>query len=138
MYNNFFRHIDIDPNNVHILDGNAKDLKKVCTARLLMSMRSSVSHIFLIKYINSFLPGVRRIRTQNQRSRWNRALHWRSVLNLIQFHFVPEISSLLLTYRYRNWSRWPHRFQRARLFSQLTHQNKDTECGHDQGRVRNL
>uniref|UniRef100_F1L9D1 Glucosamine-6-phosphate isomerase n=1 Tax=Ascaris suum TaxID=6253 RepID=F1L9D1_ASCSU len=30
MFNNFFRHIDIDPANVHILDGNAKDLAKEC------------------------------------------------------------------------------------------------------------
>lgn len=30
MYTNFFRHIDIDPKNVHILDGNAPDLEKEC------------------------------------------------------------------------------------------------------------
>ncbi|KAG7204916.1 hypothetical protein KM043_005308 [Ampulex compressa] len=30
MYNNFFKHIDIDPKNVHILDGNAVDLEKEC------------------------------------------------------------------------------------------------------------
>lgn len=30
MYENFFKHIDIDPKNVHILDGNAKDLVKEC------------------------------------------------------------------------------------------------------------
>lgn len=30
MFNNFFRHIDIEPSNVHILDGNAKDLKFEC------------------------------------------------------------------------------------------------------------
>lgn len=30
MYNNFFKHIDIDPKNVHILDGNAADLEKEC------------------------------------------------------------------------------------------------------------
>ncbi|XP_031839042.1 glucosamine-6-phosphate isomerase Oscillin [Nomia melanderi] len=30
MYNNFFKHIDIDPLNVHILDGNAPDLVKEC------------------------------------------------------------------------------------------------------------
>ena len=30
MFENFFKHIDIDPNNVHILDGNAPDLKKEC------------------------------------------------------------------------------------------------------------
>lgn len=30
MYNNFFKHIDINPENVHILDGNAPDLVKEC------------------------------------------------------------------------------------------------------------
>ena len=30
MWNNFFSHIDIKPENVHILDGNAPDLKKEC------------------------------------------------------------------------------------------------------------
>jgi glucosamine-6-phosphate deaminase len=30
MWNNFFKHIDIDPKNVHILDGNAVDLIKEC------------------------------------------------------------------------------------------------------------
>lgn len=30
MYNNFFSHIDIDPVNVHILDGNAPDLTVEC------------------------------------------------------------------------------------------------------------
>lgn len=30
MWNNFFKHIDIDPENAHILDGNAKDLEKEC------------------------------------------------------------------------------------------------------------
>uniref|UniRef100_F7A0L7 Glucosamine-6-phosphate isomerase n=1 Tax=Monodelphis domestica TaxID=13616 RepID=F7A0L7_MONDO len=30
MWNNFFKHIDIDPNNVHILDGNASDLQAEC------------------------------------------------------------------------------------------------------------
>ncbi|KAJ8675786.1 hypothetical protein QAD02_011572 [Eretmocerus hayati] len=31
MYNNFFKHIDINPENVHILDGNAPDLEKECS-----------------------------------------------------------------------------------------------------------
>ena len=30
MFDNFFKHIDIDPNNVNILDGNAVDLKLEC------------------------------------------------------------------------------------------------------------
>ncbi|KIH61305.1 glucosamine-6-phosphate deaminase [Ancylostoma duodenale] len=30
MYNNLFRHIDINPMNVHILDGNAEDVEKEC------------------------------------------------------------------------------------------------------------
>lgn len=32
MFNHFFKHIDIDPANVHILDGNAPDLKAECDA----------------------------------------------------------------------------------------------------------
>ena len=32
MWNNFFKHIDIDPQNAHILDGNAKDLVGECNA----------------------------------------------------------------------------------------------------------
>lgn len=30
MWNNFFKYIDIDPANAHILDGNAADLQKEC------------------------------------------------------------------------------------------------------------
>lgn len=30
MWNNFFKHIDIDPANAHILDGNATDLTLEC------------------------------------------------------------------------------------------------------------
>ena len=30
MWNNFFKHIDIEPENVNILDGNAEDLAKEC------------------------------------------------------------------------------------------------------------
>lgn len=30
MWNSFFKHIDIDPKNAHILDGNAPDLVKEC------------------------------------------------------------------------------------------------------------
>jgi hypothetical protein len=30
MHHHFFAHIDIDPKNVHILDGNAADLEAEC------------------------------------------------------------------------------------------------------------
>ena len=30
MWSNFFKHIDIAPENTHLLDGNAKDLVKEC------------------------------------------------------------------------------------------------------------
>jgi glucosamine-6-phosphate deaminase len=30
MWNNFFKHVDIDPQNAHILDGNAADLEQEC------------------------------------------------------------------------------------------------------------
>lgn len=32
MWNNFFKHIDIDPENVHILNGNAPDLNAECVS----------------------------------------------------------------------------------------------------------
>uniref|UniRef100_A0A673LEN6 Glucosamine-6-phosphate isomerase n=1 Tax=Sinocyclocheilus rhinocerous TaxID=307959 RepID=A0A673LEN6_9TELE len=32
MWNNFFKHIDIEPQNTHILDGNASDLQAECEA----------------------------------------------------------------------------------------------------------
>ncbi len=32
MFENFFKHIDIEPQNVHLLDGNAKDLNAECLA----------------------------------------------------------------------------------------------------------
>lgn len=32
MWNHFLKHIDIDPKNVHILDGNAADLNTECLA----------------------------------------------------------------------------------------------------------
>lgn len=32
MWNNFFKHIDIDPANTHILDGNAQNLEEECQA----------------------------------------------------------------------------------------------------------
>lgn len=32
MWNNFFKHIDIHPENTHILDGNAVDLQAECDA----------------------------------------------------------------------------------------------------------
>lgn len=30
MFHNFFKHIDIDPKNAHILNGNAADLVEEC------------------------------------------------------------------------------------------------------------
>ena len=32
MFDNFFKHIDIDPKNAHVLDGNAPDLVAECNA----------------------------------------------------------------------------------------------------------
>lgn len=32
MWNNFFKHVDIEPQNTHVLDGNASDLQKECDA----------------------------------------------------------------------------------------------------------
>ena len=30
MWTNFFKHIDIEPSNAHVLDGNAPDLSREC------------------------------------------------------------------------------------------------------------
>jgi len=50
MYNNFFDHIDIERNNIHILDGMAKDLEKEC--------KEYEEKIAQYKSINLFFGGV--------------------------------------------------------------------------------
>ncbi|WKY02400.1 hypothetical protein Q1695_016002 [Nippostrongylus brasiliensis] len=50
MYNNFFRHIDIEPRNVHILDGNAEDVEKECT-----EYEQKISHV---GGIDLFIGGI--------------------------------------------------------------------------------
>ena len=47
MWTNFFNHIDIKKENVHILDGNAKDLIAECKVNGLLVLRSGTNVIRL-------------------------------------------------------------------------------------------
>lgn len=47
MWSNFFKHIDIDPKNVNILDGNAPDLRKECEGYEDRIKRAGGIHLFI-------------------------------------------------------------------------------------------
>lgn len=47
MYNNFFKHIDIEPENAHILDGNAPDLMKECNSFEEKIKQAGGIHLFV-------------------------------------------------------------------------------------------
>lgn len=47
MWNNFFKHIDILPANVHILDGNATDLQTECTDYEEKIKQAGGIHLFI-------------------------------------------------------------------------------------------
>ena len=47
MWNNFFKHIDIQPEHVHILNGNAPDLEKECEAYELAMKAAGGVDLFL-------------------------------------------------------------------------------------------
>lgn len=47
MWNNFFSHIDILPENVYILDGNAKDLHKECVSYEEEIKKAGGIHLFI-------------------------------------------------------------------------------------------
>src|SRR4051794_6901867 len=64
MYSNLFKHIDIKPANVHILDGNAEDLEKECEA-----------YEAAIK-VHAFQPLAAQSKIINRRSRRNRYFCW--------------------------------------------------------------
>ena len=51
MFDNFFKHIDIEPSNVHILDGNAKDLKAECNNYEKKITDAGGIELFVGKYI---------------------------------------------------------------------------------------
>ena len=47
MWNSFFKHIDIDPANAHILDGNAKDLDAECNNYEKLIQEAGGVHLFI-------------------------------------------------------------------------------------------
>lgn len=47
MWNNFFKHIDIDPSNAHVLDGNAKDLAAECDNFERLIQEAGGVHLFI-------------------------------------------------------------------------------------------
>lgn len=47
MWNNFFKHIDIDPANAHVLDGNAKDLHAECNSYEKLIQEAGGVHLFI-------------------------------------------------------------------------------------------
>ncbi|XP_076803488.1 glucosamine-6-phosphate deaminase 2-like [Clavelina lepadiformis] len=47
MWNNFFKHIDINPKNAHILDGNAEDIVKECDEFEEKIKESGGVHLFV-------------------------------------------------------------------------------------------
>lgn len=58
MWNNFFKHVDIDPANAHILDGNAEDLEAECDAYEKKIAEAGGIELFVGGQSNTFqLPG---------------------------------------------------------------------------------
>jgi glucosamine-6-phosphate deaminase len=47
MMTNFFTHVDIDPNNAHILDGNAVDLQAECMNYERLIEEAGGVHLFI-------------------------------------------------------------------------------------------
>ncbi|VEN40225.1 unnamed protein product [Callosobruchus maculatus] len=47
MFNNFFKHIDIDPENAHVLDGNAPDLVEECNEYEKKISEAGGVHLFI-------------------------------------------------------------------------------------------
>ena len=55
MWTNFFKHIDINPKNAHILDGNAQDLDKECAEFENMIKESGGINLFIGGMLSSFI-----------------------------------------------------------------------------------
>lgn len=47
MFKNFFQHIDIDPKNVNILDGNVQNLQAECERFEEEILKSGGIHLFI-------------------------------------------------------------------------------------------
>ena len=67
MWNNFFKHVDIRPENVNILDGNADDLAKE-TPKVWIYVA------ILILYLVVGIPGIYLLMRKKKRIRWFRPL----------------------------------------------------------------
>lgn len=111
MWNNFFRHIDITPENTHILDGNAADLEEECKA-----FERKITDAGGIKL---FVGGQEAITCL--------CFFFTFAFRLaLQTIFRVTFSRTPLSYvRYR--SRWPHCLQRARF--QLSFQDPREDPG---------
>lgn len=47
MWNEFFKHVDIEPSNAHVLDGNAADLVAECTRFEDLIREAGGVHLFI-------------------------------------------------------------------------------------------
>lgn len=47
MWNEFFKHVDIEPGNAHVLDGNAPDLVAECTRFESLIHQAGGVHLFI-------------------------------------------------------------------------------------------
>lgn len=47
MMANLFAHVDIDPNNAHVLDGNAADLQEECMRYERLIKEAGGVHLFI-------------------------------------------------------------------------------------------
>lgn len=69
MWNNFFKHIDIHPENTHILDGNAADLQAECDAFEEKIKAAGGIELFVGGELSARAgPGPGRLESQRERS----------------------------------------------------------------------
>ena len=57
MFQNFFKHVDIDPRNAHILDGNASDLEEECNNYEKMITEAGGIRLFIGGRIKDIIKG---------------------------------------------------------------------------------
>ena len=56
MFDNFFKHIDIDPKNAHVLDGNAADLVTECVEYERKIKEAGGIELFVGRKVKSHFP----------------------------------------------------------------------------------